>query len=260
MYRFDAKDTRRPEAIRNSLMYYTDFGYEVTIDLDGKSYTSAVSGKPDSNSQFWIDRDNNKRRSYRLETVAVEKPFNFTGTTYVLKLTNGELKLAKADTEIPQSPMPPELSLGKKAIPFEATATDETKISFPKSYQGKLVMLDFWATWCGPCIAELPNLKKAYEDWHDKGFEVLGVSFDREGEGDRLAAFTKKNEMPWPQIYEGKYWETSLGETYDVSGIPFVLLVDGDTGEILGTARELRGSGLSAFIEKALAKKNESKK
>jgi hypothetical protein len=61
--------------------------------------------------------------------------------------------------------------------------------------------------------------------------------------------------MPWPQIYEGKFWSTSLGEQYEVTGIPFVLLVDGDTGEILATERQLRGPGLSAFIEKALAKK-----
>lgn len=62
--------------------------------------------------------------------------------------------------------------------------------------------------------------------------------------------------MPWAQVYEGKYWDTTLGQMYDVSGIPFVLLVDGDTGEILGTSKELRGPGLADFVAKALAKKS----
>ena len=117
-------------------------------------------------------------------------------------------------------------------------------------------MLDFWATWCGPCIAEVPNMKKAYADWHDAGFEILGISFDRADEEEKIKEFEEKHELSWSQIYEGKYWETTIGKMHDVSGIPFVLLVDGDSGEILATARELRGPGLSAFIGKQLAKKD----
>jgi thiol-disulfide isomerase/thioredoxin len=116
-------------------------------------------------------------------------------------------------------------------------------------------MLDFWATWCGPCIGEIPHMKEAYEAHHEKGFEILGVSFDAADMAEKVTSFTKEKEMPWAQIYEGKLWDTTLGETYDVSGIPFVLLVDGDTGEILATARELRGPGLKEFIGKILEEK-----
>jgi thiol-disulfide isomerase/thioredoxin len=255
VYRFDPNDPRRAP-LKNTLMYYTDYGHEVTLSLDGKPFTSFVSGKLEPNTALWIDRDGNKRQSHKRETAYVGRPFNFTGTTYVLRVNGGEPTLERSCEMLPVAPMPPDLSLGKKAIPFTMTSLDGSEINFPKTYAGKIVMLDFWATWCGPCIAELPNLKKAYEDWHDKGFEVLGISFDNKDMAEKLKEFTKEHEMPWAQVYEGLGWETTLGEMYDVSGIPFVLLVDGDTGAILGTANNLRGPKLTEFVGSVLNKKN----
>lgn len=254
LYRFDPKDARRPQ-LKNTLMFYTDYGYEVTLTLDGKNFTSFVSGRLEPNSALWIDRDGNQQRSYKRETAFVGKPFNFTGTTYLLSLNNGEPQLEKAAESLPLAPLPPDIAVGKKAVPFQMESLDGKAIDFPKTYAGKIVMLDFWATWCGPCIAELPNVKKAYETWHDKGFEILGVSFDNKDMTAKLTEFTKEKGMPWAQVYEGKGWETTLGEMYDVSSIPFVLLVDGDTGEILATTNQLRGAGLTDFIGKALNKR-----
>jgi hypothetical protein len=101
-------------------------------------------------------------------------------------------------------------------------------------------------------------MKKAYEAHHENGFEILGVSFDQANMEEKVKTFLSDRELTWPQIYEGKFWDTSLGKMHDVSGIPFVLLVDGDTGEILGTSRELRGEGLSDFIAEQLEKKKGS--
>lgn len=259
LYRFDPSDPQRAQ-LKNTLMFYTDYGYEITLKLDGKEFTSFVAGNIDSASSLWVDRDGNHRTSYRYEMVYAGKPFNFTGTTYVLNVAEGGPKLEKATETLPVLPLPPDLAIGKKALPFKMAALDGDEIDFPKTYAGKIVMLDFWATWCGPCIAELPNVKKAYEDWHDQGFEVLGISFDDKDMAEKLKTFTEEKGMAWRHIYEGKLWETKLGEMYDVSGIPFVLLVDGDSGEILGTSRELRGEGLTDFIGKTLTKKKDDSK
>jgi peroxiredoxin len=144
---------------------------------------------------------------------------------------------------------------GQRAPAFQARTTDGKAVSFPDSYKGKVVLLDFWATWCGPCRAEMPNLTAAYQQFHSQGFEVIGVSLDQANAAAKLAKFTQDNQMPWPQIYDGKFWKAELAQKYGIRSIPRPILVDGDTGIILAEGPDARGRHLAPAIEKALAAK-----
>jgi peroxiredoxin len=117
------------------------------------------------------------------------------------------------------------------------------------NYKGRVVLLDFWATWCGPCIAELPNLKKTYEKHHANGFEIIGVSLDQDKA--LLTAFLEKNGMPWVQYFSNPEVPNTLAERYGIRSIPSTFLLDG-AGKII--AKGLRGDDLELAVGKALVK------
>jgi thiol-disulfide isomerase/thioredoxin len=122
----------------------------------------------------------------------------------------------------------PPVSLVGKPLPIEGTTLDGTKFNI-EQYRGRVVLVDFWATWCGPCVAKLPDLMKLHERFHDKGFEVVGVDLDKNV--DDLGKFLDDQKLPWINLIgekDGDEMKFPLAEKYDISAIPDTYLVGRD--------------------------------
>lgn len=135
-------------------------------------------------------------------------------------------------------------AVGTKFIDFEMQ-TPEGKTVKLSDYagKGKVVLVDFWASWCGPCRREMPNLVEAYAQYKGKNFEIVGVSLDQDAAAWKESI--KKLNMTWPQMSDLKFWQSEGAQLYAVNSIPHTVLIDGD-GTII--ARGLHGEGLQAKL------------
>lgn len=133
-------------------------------------------------------------------------------------------------------------TIGYPALDFAQTDKDGIPV-YLSSFRGKYLLVDFWASWCGPCRRENPNVVNAYKKYKAKGFDILGVSFDENKE--KWLQAVAKDGLDWPQVSDLKGWGNEAGKLYGVTSIPFNLLLDKE-GKII--AKGLRGADLEAKL------------
>lgn len=200
----------------------------------------------DLNKDGYFDSEDGSNEAYKTNEL-----FNISGITWEIDslYTDGSfIQLVKPDTSV----LPiTALRSGERAPNFSATTINGTNIEL-KDFQGKYVLIDFWGTWCGPCIDEIPNLKKAYNEYNSKGFEIIGIATD--DNATRVKDFVEENDLQWPQIFEEHLSEEAIiNNLYDVQGYPQQYLV-GPDGTILYSGFEIREENLLAKLEELLVK------
>jgi thiol-disulfide isomerase/thioredoxin len=159
-----------------------------------------------------------------------------------------EIAGSKASSEVKEAAA----ELGQKlervgqVVELQFAAVDGREVDLAKM-KGKVVLVDFWATWCGPCVREVPNVVATYNELHPKGFEIAGISLDTDR--DSLAGFVAEHKMGWPQYFDGRKWQNKIARQFDIDGVPSMWLVDKQ-----GKLRDINGHyDLGGKVEKLLA-------
>lgn len=137
-----------------------------------------------------------------------------------------------------------DVSIGAQAPNFTQTTPDGKTVSLA-DYRGKYVLVDFWASWCGPCRAENPAVTKVYNEFKGRNFDILGVSLDKENARDKWVKAIADDQLTWTQVSDLKGWQNEVAQRYHVQSIPQNFLID-PSGKIVAT--NLRGADLKATL------------
>lgn len=195
-------------------LYDNSKGREKNIEAVSKAVESFVSHHPEDSRNYTLLKNlagayefGAKEQLAIYERIKTDYPDNS-------KYMDGKIKQIK--------------SIGK---PFELKFQDAitgTKISM-KDLKGQVVVIDYWATWCGPCVREMPHMKELYAKYHDEGVQFIGISLDRtedKGGLEALKKYVNEKEIPWPQYYQGNYWSSEFSTSWGINLIPALFIID----------------------------------
>lgn len=144
------------------------------------------------------------------------------------------------------------VAVGQPALDFALDDPNGNPVAI-SSFRGKYLLIDFWASWCRPCRVENPNVVKLYNDFNHKGFEIIGVSFDRDR--DQWLSAIKDDQLTWTHVSDLKYWDSMAGKLYAINSIPATILLDRE-GTIV--AKNLRGDALRKKLEELYAAEDQN--
>ena len=142
----------------------------------------------------------------------------------------------------------PKMAGENLALPFKVTSSAGEELSLDK-FKGKVVLLDFWASWCGPCREDMPHVRGIWKKYSSDQFIIIGVNLD--SNRNAFENYVKQEEITWPQYYDGRGWGNQISQLYNVHGIPHTVLID---QEGVVRAVGLRGGSLSSKIGELLKK------
>lgn len=244
--------------IQKKIQEFQNSSQEVFMNARMNNNTKVVDSLMDINSKMI-----NELETYNLEFIE-KRPKSYMAMLILSQMAQGgsiELEKSKElfdkmDADVKETQPGKDLqeyldkvskvSIGQKAPDFSAPNPEGKTVSLKESL-GKVTIIDFWASWCGPCRMENPNVVRIYNKYHDKGLNIIGVSLDKDG--DKWKEAIEKDQLEWAQISNLQFWEDPIAADYSVRAIPATFILD-ENGVIV--AKDLRGDELESKIKELL--------
>lgn len=252
------------DARATSLFFFRGAARQGTVEIDGAEVTVILidddsdglyddlvvaEGEDAQPGAIVVDRNSDGRlqaTNTSAEYYSAGEPFEFQGQGYRIAAVSpmgDEVQFEVTDEPVEAKAY---IEAGFPAVDFEATDTAGETFRL-SDYRGKVVLLDFWASWCGPCKVEMPTVIAAYQKWHEKGFEIVGISLDQR-RSDMDAYIAETEGMTWRQVCDERFWDAEIAALWRVRAIPAPFLIDQE-GIIYGS---VRGEQLEAALEELL--------